>query len=237
MALTLKFKTQIDSAADNLFITDKTGEYDAEDNTGGWGSPNAELNQSAVLAQIIYKRSTGDVSLEPVGTQIRFNSGASNTDEYQFQFTYQNDGYHQQYLMRLPASNDGDFTLEGLGIVDGDYFYLVPQTDVYQKVAGVNVLVEDYTVLIGNENIIQTLCEDLWLGVLSVRRSELYLQYREDRSSGCDISSQFQELRALTEDLIGSDYTFRSGLQTQAQDQVETLLDENHLTNVTTNGQ
>jgi hypothetical protein len=229
MALTLKLLTQIASDVKDLFITDKTGEYDASDNTGGWGAPNPELNQSALLAQVVYKASTGDVSLEAVGSPIRYNPAASNTDESQFQFTYVNDGYHIHYLMRLPASNDGSFTLEGFGINEGDYFYFIPQSDVYVKQSGENVLVTDYTVLIGDSNISQSLCEDLWLGELTVERSSLYLQYREDRNSGCDISSQFQELRALTEDLIGADYTFRSGLQIQAQDQVETLLSENNL--------
>lgn len=237
MSLTLKLLNQIGSGSENLFITDKTGEYDATDNTGGWGVSNPELNESAILAQIVYKASGGDVSLEPVGSQLRFNSSANNADENQFQFTYFNDGYHIHYLMRLPVSNDGDFTLEGIGIVEGDYFYFVPQADVFRKIAGENVLVEDYKELIGASNVTQSNCEEFWLGRLSIERSNQYLQYREDRSSGCDISSQFQELRALTEDLIGSDYTFRSGLQVQAQDQVETLLDENNLRNATTNGQ
>ncbi len=231
MPLVLKYKTQIDISAEFLWVTDKTGEYSSPDNEGGWGNPNQELNQSALLTLINLKHSTGDIPLMPVGVQVKFSAASVNSQETMFQFNYESDGYHDMYLIRLPVSNDGLITLEGIGLSEGDYFYYTAQDDIYQIVNLFPVLVEDYNVILDDiSNQINTRCQEIFLGLLSVQRSELYLKYREDRNEGCNVDNQFDTLRMLTEDLIGADYTFRSGLTTQAEDQTETLLDEYDVT-------
>ena len=62
-----------------------------------------------------------------------------------------------------------------------------------------------------------------------VYREEQYIDYRKVRKGVCEPNSIFNEMREITEDVISSDLTFRSGLMVQAQDQAETLIDEKNL--------
>lgn len=63
MALIQNFTVSQNQAGTVLYLADSTGDYDAGDNTGGYGAPNTARNLLALIALAKYKASTGDVDL------------------------------------------------------------------------------------------------------------------------------------------------------------------------------
>lgn len=229
MTLVLKALNQPDIQGQRLWMTEVVGEYVVTTNEGGHGiagSPNPDLANSAIVAIAIRNDSTGPQMLVPVTSAAKYNPGAGNADQTEFEFFYINDGWHSLYLMRLPVSSDGDTDLDGADVDEGDYYYHSVNLGVYQKVSGAPMLVVDYSVMIDVSNIIQTKCEDFFQSGLSGNRAEKAIALQGLRKTNCSEDPKFQELRGLTEDIISNDYTFRSGLTTEAQNQVEMNLDE-----------
>lgn len=229
MTLVLKPLNQPDIQGERLWITDVTGEYVAVTNEGGWGialTPNPDQVNSAIIAIARRNSSTGIEELVPVSSAAKYNPGASNDDNVEFEFFYKNDGWHTMYLMRLPVSADGEIDVDDIAINEGDFYYHSVNLDVYQKVGGVATLVPDYTVMIGDSNVVQTKCEDLFQSGLSKKRGVNYISMMDTRKTNCSEDNKFQALRGLTEDIISSDYIFRSGLTSDAQNNVEKNLDE-----------
>lgn len=238
MALQLKFKTQQDRGAERLWLTNLTGEYNATDNQGGFGiagTPNPDLGQICLLAIIQRNASSGAQNLEAVGSATQYNPSAVNTDENVFEFVYINDGWHSMNLVVLPASSNQTTDQLGAEIQVGQYYYYTVDNTVYLKVSLTNpeqdtpIEEEDYPEVLNQVDIITTRCEDVFLSKLSVQREDQYIDYRKTRKGVCTPDQQFNAMRELTEDLISIDYTFRSGLMVQSQDQTETILDEQNL--------
>jgi len=221
MGLVIKQLNQIDSTAQYLWVTDKTGEYDAASNDEGWGNPpdNPHLNQSCLLCYVELQTSAGVQAASPVGAQFIFDSGAQNDKETVFQFFYLADGYYKTHLIRLMVTNDGVTSLGGISISEGDYYYM--SGAIYKKVSGENVLVTDYSEVAADENVVQTMCQLLWQGHLSLKRADDYLEYRQKRKGPCNENTVFQELVMTREDIQGAEYAFKGGLVTEANRVVE----------------
>ena len=230
MALKLTFQIQIDADGESLWITDKTGAYDATDNEGGWGTPNPELNETALAVLVQRSDADGLINLSPVSTDVQYNSGASNTDETIFQLLLGRDGRHLAYMFALPVSNDGaTIIVSGTPLAEGDYFYWTTNNAVYKIESGSPVVVEDYSEMIDNVNIVQTLCQELILPDLTRKKHELYREYKDPRSKRCNDDATFQQVMLLQQDIQGADYSFRSGLTTQSEEIIDTLLHEYEL--------
>lgn len=229
MGLVIKQNIQIDSTVLYQWITDKTGEYDVDDNDEGWGDPpdNPHLYQSCLLCYVERQASAGVQAASPVGAQFIFDSGAGNDKETVFQFNYLGDGYYKIWLSRLMVTNDGITSLDGITLLDGHYFYL--SGTIYQKVAGVNVEVTDYSAIVADENVVQTMCETLWQGQLSQKRADDYQEYRLKRRGPCNENTVFQSIVMLREDIQGAEWGFKGGLTTDANAVVEDNLDRYNL--------
>lgn len=229
MTLVLKPLNQPDIQGQRLWITDNTGVYAASTNEGGWGvalTPNPDQVNSALVAIARRNASTGIEELLPVSSAAKYNPTADNEDNMEFEFYYKNDGWHTIYLMRLPVSSDGDTDFDSADINEGDYYYHSVNLGVYQKVGGSPSVITDYTVMIDDANVVQTKCDDFFQSGLAGERAAKYQSMRATRKTNCAEDPKFQEQRGLTEDIISSEYIFRSGLTTDAQNNAERNLDE-----------
>lgn len=67
MAVQLKFsRTGINADAAEMYISDITGDYDVVDNPTGWGAPNPERSEKALIGQAFLHKSDSDVGVELV---------------------------------------------------------------------------------------------------------------------------------------------------------------------------
>lgn len=65
MALAPKLKeTGINKAGNEYYISDDTGVYNLDTNPGGYGTPNKERSEVAVICLVTYRSSNGDVPLK-----------------------------------------------------------------------------------------------------------------------------------------------------------------------------
>ena len=92
MALELKFLVQIDVSGDFLWVTDTTGAYSVDNDTG-WGAPNPEQNQSAVVSHVVRRaqdneNNSEDVALVPVNADVIYDPSAANDKQNQIQYTF-----------------------------------------------------------------------------------------------------------------------------------------------------
>lgn len=233
MALSMKVKTLVSKLVDKYRVTDITAEYSVS-NTGGWGAPNVELNQSAVWAVVIRKASTGDEVLTPVLTNFVYDAAATNDKETSIEFNYKNDGHLEVYLGRLPVSLDGATYVSGGSIAEGDYFYWSSGGNyAWKKDTGVNVALTTLVELTENAaTVTQVFCEELIPARIAVELQSLYKQYRLKRETQCDDAEElFQQLLRLQQDIQGAFYAFHSDLKVEAQAQIEDKLDEYQLLN------
>lgn len=234
MALTLKEVIRTNIYGREVWVTDKTGAYNASTNVGGWGAPNKELADSALLC--IVKRQSGSdnavvekylEALEGV-PQITHNPGAINTDVNSFGFTYDTDGHYIASLFRLRVSTDSGATdLEGIVIADGDYFVMSNLLYVKESGSPVLVPVEDYPDLLEEDSITQVTCEVMFYNKLLIKDRDYYKEYKDKRDTSCEDAKEwlhkYFDLRA---DIAGADYSFRSGLKIEAEDIIDSLLEQ-----------
>jgi hypothetical protein len=237
MALVLTFKTEPNSSGDRLWITDRTGQYDAVANPEGWGDPppgnNHDLNASGLAVLILRKDSAGDQRLLAVSSDALFNPGAANDFENVFEFYFVNDGTHDMYMWRLPVSADGITDLETNSLIEGDYFYHSINQDVERVTATIPEIITDYTEMIDypQTNLYQTLCQDIFSPRSAIKRQQEYRDYQAARQGNCAENPLFLKSMETTLDIISGEYSFRSGLLMEAQRQVETLLDDKDIDN------
>lgn len=231
MALILKNSYQVTIPVDKIRVKDTTGEYDASSNVGGWGTPNTELSEIALWAIVVRKAVSGDEYLSPVTNNFVYDPTASNDKQTTIEFLYSNDGVLNIYLGFLNVSEDGEtYLIGGDPIEDGDFFYWA-NGGVYswKRVDGDN---EELTSveIIENEDISRVLCSDLVAARLAVQAQKIYKKYTIERVKNIDDAEPlFDEINKLQTDIQGAYYTFASNLSSQAQSQIETLLDSYQL--------
>jgi hypothetical protein len=228
MALTPKARVSINKEVSKLMVTDKTGEYNVTTNPGGWGAPNAELDQSAVFAIPVQKHSSGDKVLEAVTNYAVYDSTADNDKETTFDFTYLLDSVYYVYIGRLPVTVDDISDLDSNPLEEGDYVYKTSgsKTKIFKIESGVPVEleVEELLELVESEDVEVSVCESLLFPKLAMERQKLYKEYRKTRDTRCDDAESTKEkMRMLNDDIIGAYYAFQSGLHVEAQTQIEEL--------------
>ncbi len=234
MATELQGLPQISQDGKHLWFTDKTGEYDVDSNLTGWGDPNYELDQSALLV-FWYLMQNPKVLLDPVNGSIKHSIAVDNDFEFVFQADYLQDGYHQVHSVRLMVSTDDTQSIDTVPVVftEGNYWYNSDDNQVKQLVSGVPVL-QDLTdtdtldAIEADASTINLLCEILYAKNLVVEKNNKYTKGRNARRN----NNEEQEIR-MREDgmdiLLGianADYQFRFGFKTNAHDTIESLLDD-----------
>ena len=230
-APTLKSKYAVSVDVGTLKVTDITGEYSAT-NTGGWGAPNWDLNETALWVVVKRQASAGEQLFVPKTVDIVYDAGALNTDETEIEFDYYNDGVIDVTIGALQVSTDGVNYVAGGAIPNDDFFYWNNGgTQIWQMVAGVPTAVADAETLVDNPDAVQVTVTDILTPRLAVEKQSLYKQYRKSRDTKCDDAQElFDELQKLSQDIQGAIYAFYSGLTVEAQSQVETMLDRYELT-------
>ncbi len=225
MALSPSFKILIDVAADVIWVLDTTGVYSVN-NPGGWGDPNAERNEKALMIYAKRLDSVDKVS-EIITDQFVWDNGLSNSDVSEFQITLDKDGVYVITLLVLKVSTDGTNDLEGNVLTDGDY---VLYNDIlYLRVLGSleQVAPDNYSDLIENADIPQFTCEDIVIPNILITYNKEYKKYRDKRNEGCeDINDDRDKLIDLRLDIEGSEFAFRSNLKIQARKNIEALHNE-----------
>jgi len=220
-----QLKLLIDVAGDVIWIQDDTGVYDAN-NIGGWGDPNQERNEMALM---IHAKRTDDVDVVStlLSDQIVWNAGLANTDVSEFQITLDQDGIYNIYLFVFPVTTDGIDDLEGTTIVSGDIVFYNGLLQTFNGSIFTEVDPSFYDQFIDDVNIPQVFCEDIIMPNIIIKYNELYKTYRQKRLENCeDISDDREQLFDLRMSIEGTEYAFRSNLKTQARTNLEALHNE-----------
>lgn len=231
MALTLKKpKYQISVDATQLFVTDVTGQYDAADNTGGWGAPNSELDQSAVAMYVARVLNGVETELSPADNFVVYDPGAANSKETRLEFAFSMDGHLKIVIFRLPVSLDGSTKVEGGTLSEGEFFYWSNVDLIWKIESGVPVA-KELSTLIGDGSVVQSTCEDLVFPKLAIKYNTDYTTYMEERDDDdCeDAETLFQNLLHFRLDLAGAKYRFKNGSVGSAEDIIESLLKKHDL--------
>lgn len=233
MPLQLKVATQLGILGETLNVINRTGAY-SPSNEGGFGDVNPSLNQSA-LAVYVERSSLGVVErLHPVSTDELFNNAAANDDETTLEMQFGKDGNHKAYLFYLPVSQNGITTLEGDVISVGQYFYWdgnnANPTRTYQLLASGPAWIANKGLMVGDSSVIQAFCQELIHPALTVKKNDLYKEFVHQRDNGCDDLTPFRNANLdLGEDLKGASASFYSGLTTEAERQINNLLEKHGL--------
>lgn len=231
MALILKKpKYQISVDATRLFVTDITGQYDAVTNPTGWGAPNSELSESAVVMYVARVLDGVETEMTPVGNIAVYDSGAANSKETKLEFVFSMDGHLKIVIFRLPVSLDGSTKVEGGNLEEGEFFYWSNGDIIWQIESGVPVA-KEVTDLIGEVSVVQSTCEDLVFPKLAIKYNTDYTEYMEERDDDdCDnAETLFQNLLHFRLDLAGAKYRFKNGSVGSAEDIIESLLKKHDL--------
>lgn len=228
MSLLLKQSVRTNLLGNEVWVTDKTGAYVVSVNAGGWGAPNLELNETALIA--VVKHITPDTTkvLDPLTYAISYSDTDTNDAVRSIGFIYDGDGHYSSYLFAVPVSLDGVTTVAGDTIVEDDYFVMAGV--LYQKQGDdSNLEITDYTVLIDAELVSKVQCDKMFYNKLAVKRNdEYYRDYRTARDANDpDLAAELlKKIEDLEADIAGADYRFRVGLFTIAENIVAELLEK-----------
>ena len=249
MGLELNQLVQPDYSAQYLWVTDKTGAYDATSNATGWGdvgdpAANFRLNESA-LGVVVIARDAARTVFGNVSPQWKFSSSADPDTENQFQISYVMDSVIDVYSIRLmvanhtPETTDPIISLDSITMGVGDYWYNNTDSKVYKKVDGVTTpvevtdmreLVDALSTLEAGGNTVSVLCTDAYVIKLAVEYGKEYKNYVIKRKEGCsDLKTIFFNMLNFKEDIIGARRSYTSGLFSQTQDIIETLTEEKNI--------
>lgn len=111
MALQLKLaRTGIDSVGTKMYLQDATGDYHVDDNPGGWGAPNPERVDRAVLVQAFNRKSTAsdEAVFDPYDPET--------VDKFTLNCTA--DGYYEIFIVSVPKTTptaEGEYGWDAIG--------------------------------------------------------------------------------------------------------------------------
>lgn len=105
MAITPKICYQYEADATDIILTDETGAYDVNLNTGGYGAPNNDRNTYAGVLRVYYQPYSGDkLSLLDLASSIRYSVSYTNTEESSWTVPYSKDGWYIFLYTLVPTS-------------------------------------------------------------------------------------------------------------------------------------
>lgn len=237
MALALKGLPQVSQDGRYLWFTDKTGVYNLDTNEGGWGAPNPNLNESAMLFWI-YRMSNPKTLINPTGTSVKQSVSTTNSNEFAFQGDYLADGVHEFHSARLMASNDDVNSIDGTPVVftEGDIWYNIGDGNVKQMVSSTPTVLDisDTAVLdaiVENDSVVHLVCDQIMYKDLAVEKSRQYQQevraIREDNKVQQEKARENQTI--IQNHSAAAAYQFSYGMKVEAQNTIESLLDDFNL--------
>jgi hypothetical protein len=158
MALILKSEVSVSKDGTKLYVTDKTGEYVAITNPGGWGAPNVNIYESCLVCFVIRKGSEGDEVFTSIAPSVPFlyDDSALNSDVKVFEITNRIDAVIDVVLARLPVSLDNVTYVDTGSVSEGDFYYY--NNAVYHYTGGEPVLVEDWTEIAEDDGVLKDIC-------------------------------------------------------------------------------
>lgn len=225
MALDLKIKLQPDIKGEVIWVLDNTGAYDADSKTGGWGDPNAELQESCLAIYATRVQDGDDHVVNIITNQFIYDNAAANTDIKEFQLTYDKDGHYVITMFMFQVTTDGVNFVEGGAIQEGDYVYY---NNALKKMES-SVLVDfsDLASLIDDENVVQETCEELFVAKAKILYAQKRKVYAQKRKENCeDLDPYRDELFDMEQDIIGAVYNFQSNQKTLARQGIDEVHQE-----------
>lgn len=102
MALNIKITQEVLNSGESLIFTDETGVYSVN-NEGGWGLPNKERVNHAILfyvKRLPYNKDPEILSLS--NSFVDYNSAYTDSTQSSFTIDYKDDGWYQTYFIVLP---------------------------------------------------------------------------------------------------------------------------------------
>jgi len=243
MSLTLKITAQAANAGTQVLIKDVTGAYASPGNVGGWGSPNPELSQTALLVYSILKTPDTTILLAPpVTPPVLFNPANVDSTSQSMLLSYAGDGHTQTYVFAIPYSANGTVTAAGHTLIVGDYYYGPPigggANNIYLVTARggspTQSLVTDYSTLIGVGAVAQVVNDSIFFNQLTIKKElQYYRDYRAARNAD-DLENMDYLLKVIKDlevDIDGAYWQFNAGLFTQAEDIVAELVERHGIIN------
>jgi len=229
MALELKIENSINVTGLELYIEDVTGAYDST-NIGGWGAPNTERKDVALMGLTEKYHTNEDTSLLIVqDPQIDYDINYTNDYKSKFVFNVEKDGGHKHHLIILNPSDNGNTYLDSTSIAIDDYFFLTTDFLVYQKNDdGTNKEITDYKELIEvtNGNKPDSISVDqFWTPKLSIKQAELYNEYRIARTNCVNEREALDSVVEVNLNLTHASGLFYRGLYMDAENVIDTMFD------------
>lgn len=234
--LALRQQLLSDSSGTQVWLTDLTLAYAAVSNAGGWGAPNLELNQTALLAYVgkwvVSADATSSVltALVPISSAIAYLNTNPNTVQQSIGFNYLTDGHYTSVLMAIPAAVNDTTTLAGNTIVNGNYYYKAGV--IYQKTAGGILLVTDYSLPAADGGVIKVTYDKMFFNKLSVKNQlEYYRDYCAARNlNDPDAANALRDkMDELKIDLSGAIWEFAAANYRTAENIVDQLLEKHEI--------
>ena len=220
MALELKLEYTINDTVTQIVVTDKTGVYDVN-NLGGWGSPNTERADIALILYAKYnpyEKTPLNLSIQnAVSPVVLYDNSYLNSEISTYSLTYHADGWYQFYLA---VANTTPTNLEN----NIYYSTVLSKLQIYKTSAYVDLTSADWNYLSDDAYHTVVLLEDILMPKLVVQRNcqlEKYITCMDCTACKCEqIKEEYVRLNALIQ---GSDYRFHSDKQAEAQRMVEKL--------------
>jgi len=227
MPLIPQLKILIDVTGDVVWIQDSTGVYSVN-NLGGWGNPNPERNEIAVMCYAKRIDVDGnDVISTFLTNQFFWDAAYANEEVSTYQIVHDEDGVYNLYLFTFPVTTDGINDLEGNPLTADRYVYYNAQLQFYDGSTFTPTSSGAYESCIDDANIPQVFCEDIIMPKLFLKYNAEYKAYVKKRNENCeDIDADPDRLMDFRFDLEGTEYAFRSNLQAQARTNLEALKNE-----------
>lgn len=224
MALEVKIALQVDKTGDRFYVQDATGVYTAN-NIGGWGDPNQERDE---LALVVYaNRITEEGTLDSViiTQQEEWAENLVNSDETEFQVAIDQDGVYNIYLFAIKVSTDAINDLESNVLEEGDIYLYNSSVYQIQDASAVELEPSDYPEkMVGNEDISQAYCQEIWFPNIAISSIKEYRKYMDARRENCeDFMDDFHAYMRLEADIRGTERLFRFNLPIEARETLETL--------------
>ena len=221
MALDLSFELQMSEDGLSWYIQDTTLAYSAS-NTGGYGSPNPELANQAMMLFVQRVTDSGNIAESILSTQIV--TGLAVYD-HAWQVNHSADGHYKIGMFAIPVTTDGITTADGDTIVADDIVYYNGLVQEYN--GSTYAEVTDYSTLFDEAGVAQEVQELPLYPLIQIIYAQKLELYVNNRNSG-DVLDQyeqeeFDEIERLRLDLEGAHYLFWSGSPTEYRDTIERL--------------
>ncbi len=225
MANVLKIEHVKDFKGDRIWVTDKSGVYDAANNAGGYGAPNFTRGEVALLLYVRRVPSSGDnVKMDHYGTEIVYNALLGDDYETEWEVSIPKGG---RYLISMILLLEDKSTLS-----TGDYYYDSVNGVVKEVGASTDTEVTDYEVLVDEDNAnkpLQSVCDVLLFMDLEVRQDKLYREYKnkvvkkECQAEAAELFDRWQKFYA---DIQSANTNHYKGTQMVAAKEIEGLIEE-----------